>query len=179
MRNLLMSLVLMGVGNVCFSQNISYEDSIRADYMKTMMSKNAVGGKAADFVFNSKDGSESSLYAINADYILVFFNNPDCDTCEELKRTIIVSSVINDMIECGKLKLLSVCVEGETEKWKTQCLPVSWIDACDKAMSIIDDELYYLPSLPVLYLLDNKCNVIMREMSVKDIEEFFELGIRN
>lgn len=173
MRNLLMLMVLLGVGNVCFSQNISYEDSIRADYMKTMLSKNAVGGKAADFEFYNKDGSKNTLYAIKADYILVFFNDPDCDTCEELKRTIIASSVINDMLECGKLKLLSVCVEGETEKWKTQRLPVSWMDACDKSMSIIDNELYYLPNLPVLYLLDSECNVIMREMSVKDVEDMF------
>lgn len=160
--------------NVICTQNVINKDSLRIDYVRTMLNKNSIGSRASDFLFYRKDGSESYLYDVKANYIMVYFNNPDCDTCEEEKRAIASSVVINNMLDSDKLKILSVCVEGETEKWKTQHLPEQWIDACDRLMMIIDNDLYYLPSLPVLYLLDNEHNVIMKNTTLEDIEVFLK-----
>ena len=81
------------------------------------------------------------------------------------------SDYLNGMLDMGRVKLLSVCVEGEIDEWKKQQLPELWIDACDKTMSILDDELYYLPGLPTLYLLDSNHSVLLKNTNVINIEK--------
>lgn len=157
--------------------NVSEEDSVRLIYRLNVLKKNSIGEKATDFLFYKKDGSQSSLYDVKADFLLVYFNNPDCETCKALKQEMVSSVILNDVLDSGKLKLLSVCVEGETDEWKKQQLPESWIDACDKSMVIVDDELYYLPSLPVLYLLDSNYFVILKNTSVSAVGKHLKTSV--
>ena len=82
--------------------------------------------------------------------------------------------MIEKAVEENKLKVLSVCVEGTKEQWQAQNLPLKWIDACDERMLITDRELYDLPSLPVLYLLDRSYRVVQKNTNVEKLEIFFE-----
>lgn len=164
------------IARLLSSGEISHEDSLRLVYKLNLLMKNREGEKATDFLFYKKDGSQNSLYDVKADYVLMYFNDPDCETCKALKQELIGSEVLNNMLECGKVKLLSVCVEGENEEWKKQQLPELWIDACDKSMVIVDEDLYYLPSLPVLYLLDSNHHVIMKNTDVNEIEKYLKLS---
>ena len=78
------------------------------------------------------------------------------------------------MLDSGRLKLLSVCVEGNTVEWEDQILPENWIDACDEALRISDREIYDLPTMPVLYLLDKNQRVLLKNASLEKIEGFLK-----
>lgn len=150
------------------------ESKDRLEYQYACAMKNRVGEKAADFGFLLKDGGTNNLHGVKADYILMYFYDPACDDCNIVKRKMAESSEINRMLDDGKLKLLSICVENSHDEWLQQRLPVQWIDACDKSMSIIDEELYYLPNLPILYVLDSEHKVIMKNTTPEKIEQYFE-----
>lgn len=148
------------------------ENEERMRYLQEMESKNSVGDIAVDFAFLKKDGMTDSLHNISSDYVLLYFNDPDCSDCKMLKDSLFVSAILNELIDNDKMKVLSVCVEGKTVEWNAQRLPEGWIDACDENMTITDDELYYLPCLPVLYLLDGKHRVLLKNTNVQELEGF-------
>lgn len=82
------------------------------------------------------------------------------------------SEVINAFVDSGDVVLLSVCVEGATPQWKSSRYPGLWIDAADKSRAVVGKQLYMLPALPVLYLLDAERRVVLKDTSVDQIEAF-------
>lgn len=146
----------------------------RLRFMLGAALKNRVGHLATDFKFMLKDDSTSSLRAIKGDYIILYLNDPACDDCAVLKTQMAESQVLNSMLDSGRLKLLSVCVEGNTVEWEDQILPENWIDACDEALRISDREIYDLPTMPVLYLLDKNQRVLLKNSSLEKIEGFLK-----
>ena len=136
--------------------------------------KNRVGEVATDFEFMLRDGGRGRLSEINAKYILVFFSDPDCDRCNLAKAQIDASAVVRIKLLLGDLALLSVCVEGDTETWKTSKTPDEWIDACDEKCAIYDQELYDIPGLPSFYLLDSSHRVILRDVHFQLVENFLD-----
>lgn len=135
--------------------------------------KNRVGDAASDFVYLCRDGSNGRLSDIDARYTLIYFNAPDCSDCHRVKALLTASKVINDLIDCGSVALLSVCVEGVSPEWESCEYPENWIDAVDDTRTITDMSLYVLRSLPAIYLLDKNKRVILKDVSVREIEAWF------
>ena len=167
-------LYIVALNQLLACDKVSFDDKERVGYYLAKVMKNRVGHKATNFGFIQKQYKRRSLYGVKADYILLYFNDPTCDECHKLKTELILSPIISKKVEEGKLKVLSVCVEGNKDEWKTQSLPHQWIDACDERMLITDRELYDLPSLPVLYLLDRSYRVVQKNTNVEKLEIFFE-----
>ena len=94
----------------------------------------------------------------------------ECDDCHRMKERLSHSAVINQLLQSGRLKLLSVCVEGKTEGWQTATFPSQWIDSYDDGQKLTRDRVYDLKAMPTLYLLDAKKRVILKDASFKQIE---------
>lgn len=139
-----------------------------------MARKNRVGEVAADFSFLTRAGKRSSLLKTKGEYILLFFGDPECDFCTTAKEELLASPLFNSLVSDGRLKVLYVCVEGRTEAWEKACAPQGWIDACDDKGVIYENLLYELPGLPVLYLLDSKHRVLLKNVFAGDIERYLK-----
>ncbi|MBE6311121.1 MAG: DUF5106 domain-containing protein [Bacteroidales bacterium] len=165
-------LYIVALNQLLVSPNVPTEEKERLRYALATSMKNRVGHKAANFSYVMKGGKRGTLYTVKSDYILIYFNDPSCDGCKKMKEEMISSPAINKAIDDGVLKVLSVCVEGVKEQWQVQTLPIEWIDACDESMTITNRELYDLPSLPVLYLLDRSYRVVQKNTDIKKLEVF-------
>ncbi len=149
----------------------------RESYILEMEGKNKEGSIAVDFKFLLKNGEYSTLHALNSKYVLLYFNNPDCNDCKLLKNKIMESEIISQLLDSGDLTVLSVCAFGKTDDWVNQRLPESWLDSCDENMIILDNDLYYLPVFPALYLLDNAHKVLLKNARLKSVEENLQEAI--
>ena len=167
-------LYIMFLNGIVSQQGISERDCEEVAFELGMARKNRIGTKAADFAFLKRDGKQGRLSKVKAEYILLFLGDPECDVCAEVKENLKSSEVIASFIDNGRLKVLSVCVEGDTDAWRQTTLPLAWIDACDDKQVIYSDLLYDIPGLPVLYLLDKEHNVIMKNVPLLHIEQFLE-----
>ena len=86
-------------------------------YIAGTCSLNAVGTKAADFVFSDRNGRERSLYSIESDYTLLFFSNPGCESCLQIINSLREDPKVNAMIAQGALSVVNVYIdEGYSEK---------------------------------------------------------------
>ena len=137
-----------------------------ARFRLEMALKNRPSEPAADFSFELADGSRGSLYGIDAEYLIVFFNDPDCVECRNLRSELALSPELGGLLASGRVKLLSLNVVGGSFDTGS---PSGWIDACDRRRTVYSDALYDLRSLPVLYLLSSDKHVLLKDTSLDDI----------
>lgn len=166
-------LYIMFLQRIVAQEGISERDYEDAKFDLSMAMKNCIGTKAANFSYLKRDGKRSELAKTKGEYILLFMGDPDCDICSVTKEEIVSNAVLKKYIDSGTLTVLSVCVEGKTDMWEQTPSPAKWIDACDDKQVIYEKLLYDIPGLPILYLLDKEHNVIMKNVQVSHIAEFF------
>lgn len=146
-------------------------DRMRFRYLLEMALKNRPGDVAADFTVVCRDGRSRKLSDIKAGYVLVYFNDPDCEDCRRMKELLSLSPVVNALLESGRLKLLSVCVEGKTPAWEKAEFPAGWMDGYDDGQRLTREQVYDLKAMPTLYLLDAEKRVILKDASLEQVEE--------
>ena len=68
------------------SSSLSDVEKIRPAHLLELALKNRIGTPATDFTYTLANGKTGKLYNIKADYLLLFFYNPDCHACQEITR---------------------------------------------------------------------------------------------
>lgn len=147
---------------------------IRSRKQYELAQKNKIGTRAIDFKFNLKDGTESSLYAVDAHFLLLFFHNPGCTDCKIQREKILSSQVMKNLQKQGQLKVLSLYPDQDLAEWKKYNaeLPDYWINGYDKNGIIKNNEVYDLKAIPSLYLLNDQKKVLMKDARFEEIEAF-------
>lgn len=145
-------------------------DKVRPRHLLEIALKNRPGDTAADFSFTARDGRRRNMHDIKAELLLLYFNDPECDECRTMKERLAHSPTLNALLESGRLKLLSVCVEGRTASWEKADFPARWIDGCDVAQRLAGEQVYDLKAMPTLYLLDAEKRVILKDAPIEQIE---------
>ena len=156
------------LGNPCLSD----ADKIRPRYLLEMAMKNRPGDVAADFTVVCRDGQKLSLSQVRSPYLLLYFNDPECEDCRRVRECLASSTIVNGLLDAGRLKVLSVCVEGKTAAWEKVAYPARWIDTCDEDQRLTRELVYDLKAMPTLYLLDAERRVVLKDTSVAEIEAF-------
>ena len=111
---------------------------------------------------------------IKADYLLLFFYNPDCHACQEITRQMESSFLINEFSKSNKLKILAVYPDEDLDAWKehVSVMPKDWINSYDKSVSLKNDEIYDLKAIPTLYLLNKEKKVLLKDATFQQIENY-------
>jgi thiol-disulfide isomerase/thioredoxin len=140
-----------------------------AEHRLKMMLKNRVGEKAADFSYTLPSGKTGRMYAINSEYTLLLFYNPDCHACAETISILAASEMLQSLQKSGRLKILAFYPDKDLEIWKKKWadIPAEWINACDKNAVVTDQQLYDLKAIPTIYLLDRNKTVILKDADLK------------
>ncbi len=134
--------------------------------------KNMIGSIAADFDYvTTNDKDVHHLKDLKADYILVYFNNPDCESCEAVKQRLESNETINQMVNDKKLIVLGIYPYDDQKLWKKAKYPKMMINGWNKSRTIEYGELYDLPTLPCFYLMDKDFKVLIKnEGSLNKVE---------
>lgn len=129
-----------------------------------MAMKNRPGTKAADISFTTREGLRSSLYATEADLLLLIFYDPACEHCSEILQQLRTDATFCERVASGKIKVLAIYTEGDRQLWNNTCnsMPKEWTVAIDES-DIVANKIYDLPAMPVFYILDKDKKVIMKD----------------
>ncbi|MBE6302421.1 MAG: DUF5106 domain-containing protein [Bacteroidales bacterium] len=167
------NLYIMFLESIIAQQGITGRDLKEAELDLAMAKKNRIGAKAENFDFLLRGGKRGKLDKVKGEYIILLLGDPDCDICSKVKNEITTSNLLSGMIDSSRIVVLSVCVEGKTDSWLQTTLPDKWINACDDKQLIYRKRLYDIPGLPVLYLLDKEHRVLMKNIQVTHLEQYF------
>ncbi len=132
-------------------------DSLRThySYMAEKCALNAVGTKAADFLF-TQNGRVRSLYSVEGERILLIFGNPECTACRELHESLESMEGIPERLASGKLVLVEVNPDE---------------DAIAKAET---DKSYHIRAIPSMYLLDADKTVLLKDAPAERILTYLQ-----
>lgn len=144
------------------------------EFEKKIILKNRIGDKATNFSVFDKNDNIITLENIESEYVLVFFNNPDCNICMETKDSLVNSTIINSFIDSGRLKILFVCPYDEYDIWKATYYPDNWLNGFDKDQIINNEKLYYFLESSSIYLLDKDKRVLKKDIRVDMLEEYLK-----
>ncbi len=144
---------------------------------------NIFGSPAADINLPDVLDKKTSLYAVNAEFILVCLWDPTCGHCKETLPKL--DSVYQQKWKNYGLKIFSLAKEtdGNKEDWLTfidKHNLQSWINVYyskEADNSRINSgipgysQLYDVKSFPTLYLLDKDKRIIAKKLSFEQIDE--------
>ena len=138
--------------------------------------KNMLGSVANDFDYvTPNDKTVYRLKDLSADYILIYFNNPDCESCEAVKERLANSEIVNRLVNEKKLIVLAIYPYNDTKLWKKTKYPSMMINGWNQSQQIEYADLYDLPTLPCFYLLDKSHTVLIKnEGSLKKVEAMLQ-----
>ena len=125
---------------------ISSTERIKLLDKSRLLRLNLPGNKASNFTLTTPDGEEKSLQEINADLLLLYFYDPDCEQCKETQRHMEQSGILKDK--------------------RLQILRVNPTD-----YDLAGRMLYWFDRMPSLYLLDKDKRVILKDATIEETEE--------
>lgn len=148
----------------------------RAAYGRKLAERNRIGEAATDFRYTLASGKQGNLYQLKAEYTLLFFYNPDCYTCAEIKEQMKKATVLNKMLTNGALKILTIYPDENISLWQENLSEMSglWINAYDKGQVLTKDLLYDLSAIPSFYLLDKEKKVLLKDADWAEIITYLE-----
>lgn len=141
--------------------------------LRTAM-QNRIGHKANDLRYTLASGASGTLYALKAEYVLLYINNPDCAMCGEIREAITASPMLSEMIERGRLKVLALYPDEDLGAWRGHLdqMPAAWINGYDKGCVVRETGSYDLSAIPAMYLFDRDKHVLVKDATdVALIEE--------
>ncbi|WP_300905132.1 DUF5106 domain-containing protein [uncultured Alistipes sp.] len=149
------------------SGTLDEAERIRPTYLLGTARKNRPGMPAADFTYITRDGRRQTLHGTEAEETLLLFYDPDCDHCREIMEALASSERLRSAIAAGGLTLLALYADGDRAAWDRtkEQLPAAWIVGFDTG-AIRTHELYVLPAMPTLYLLDRDKRVLVKDLPV-------------
>jgi len=139
--------------------------------------KNRPGNIASDFSYTLKSGKKHKMHDIRSSYTLLYFNNPGCHECKVVKDYMLKSMIINKLAgkklnNMAKLTILSVYIDEDLKVWKESVYPDFIINCYDTYHIIQKDNIYDLKAIPAMYLLDKDKKVILKDVSIMEIEDY-------
>lgn len=147
-------------------------ERIRPAYQLEMARKNRPGTTATDFAYIDRHGNRRTLHNTKGEKLMLLFYDPECEHCSEILRQVHESNIIRNSIDKKELTILAVYTEGNRKAWDgtKNSMPQEWTVAIDES-SIVERELYALPAMPVIYLLDRDKKVMLKDAFLPEIED--------
>ncbi len=153
--------------------NLSEERKVKATYQLSILDINHPGSPAPDFPLVMSTGDTSSLYDIEADFLIMYFQNPDCPTCGEIMKRMEEIQQFKNGIESGRLKLLTIYFEDDEPLWRnylsTRANP-EYLHGWNYNFSIESNKLYNTYLIPMLMLVDKDKKIIKKDLLPNEIE---------
>ena len=147
-------------------QLATYTTNLRYQKHYAMVQKNRVGHMATDFPYTTQAGEKGQLYNLQSPYILLFFHDPDCEECQYVKQQL--ESQHAHFAQKG-VQVVAVYIDDEVEAWQKAQYPSAWLSVY--APEIDRQDLYDIKALPTLYLLDVQKRVVVKDGTLKRIEQ--------
>lgn len=150
-------------------------EKIRPQAQLDLALKNRVGQKATDFSYQTVDGAKGRMNGVKSEFLVLYFNNPDCPNCKEVTAQLNVATRLRELDKAGRLRVLAVYPDQDHALWVDHAanMPPRWINAsCE--LSVKSDEIYDLRAIPNLYLLDKDKKVILKDCTANQLIGYLE-----
>ena len=120
-----------------------------------------------DFTLADNKGVQRSLSSLKGKVVLLDFHLFANE--KSMQRIMMLRELYNKYHAAG-FEIYQVSVDQDEHFWKTQTAALPWVstrvdDSTDKVL-----QLYNVAQIPTFFLLDKNCNVVKRDVQIKDVD---------
>ena len=141
------------------------------------LDKNLDGSILPNFNLLMSNGDTTTLYDIKSPYLLLYFQHPECPTCRQVRTKMKDYPMLNKAIEDGKIVVLTVYFEKDKKVFdnflQTEANP-KWLNSWNYDNQIEKEELFYLVTIPYMFLVDKDKRVIKKDILYNEIEDYIK-----
>ncbi len=139
------------------------------------LDKNLNGSILPNFNLLMSNGDTTTMYDIKSPYMLLYFQHPECPTCRQVRTKMKDYPILNKAIEEGKIVVLTVYFEKDKKVFenylKNEANP-KWLNSWNYDNEIEKQELFYLVTIPYMFLVDKDKRVIKKDILYNEIEDY-------
>lgn len=144
-------------------------------YELRVINQNNVGDIVPNFTIVTNIGDTTTLYDIQSEYMLLYLQHPTCPTCQKIRKMIADFPILNNAIATGRLKVLTIYFEDETEIWSnfihsSEANP-NYMHGWNFDQSISDKTLFDTRAIPYMFILDKDKRVIVKNVNENVLED--------
>lgn len=156
------------------SDALTKEEKMPYQAQLVMAEMNNVGSPVVDFEITVRGGEKSKLSEVHSTVTILYFYNPGCPDCYIERSRLSQARTISYLVRAGGVKIVAVMPSADKAEWEKHSaqIPAEWINGYDATGKIKSEGLYDLRRMPRLYLLDDKKEVLLKNTSAAEIEEF-------
>ncbi|MCD8289886.1 MAG: DUF5106 domain-containing protein [Prevotella sp.] len=135
--------------------------------------KNRPGKIASDFSYTTREGELRTLLDTESNMMLLIFYDPACPHCKDILDEVNGSLFLKDLIANNTIYVLAIYTEGDRQLWDDtkSNMPQTWTVGIDET-GIVENSIYDLPAMPVMYLLDNSKTVLLKDPTKNEVEMY-------
>lgn len=162
------------------SGNVDEVEKIRPEHRLNLALRNRPGHQATNITYTLASGATGNLNSVKSEYIILFFYNPDCHNCQEIRESLTASTIITNLQKTNQLKVVAIYPDEDITAWKKYIpnVPKEWINAYDENLVIRDKEIYDLKAIPTLYLLDKNKKILLKDTTFPILEDYLEQNVK-
>lgn len=158
---------------VASNKKIPGASRARFEHQARILTNSQLGAVAPPLPFETVDGDKSDLSKVESPYILLFFNDPDCDDCTLVKARLAADFSTRQLIDKGILKIVSIYPDSPTDEWKESVsrYPATWVVGASEEA----DDTFDMRNAPVMYFLDKDRKIIAKNMVIDNVINAFNM----
>jgi len=137
-----------------------------------------IGKTAPDIRFKTKENQQISIHALDAEYTVLFFWDPDCGHCKKSMPDMIS---FHDKFQPKGVEVLGICTKvGEDEEmqkcWDTieEKEMGRWINVADQYLQSGYKKTYDITSTPRIFILDKDKKIVMKGIGAEQLGDVME-----
>lgn len=156
------------------SKKVPKAEKARFEYQAKSLELSQVGMTAPDFTWTTPSGETERLSDLpKGAYVLLFFNDPDCDECELARVRLAADYNLNDLIDRKLLNVVSIYPGERTDEWvdRTSVYNKKWVVGAAPEI----DEIYDMRNPPVIYYLNGKHEILSKTFDIDNLLEAFRV----
>lgn len=142
----------------------------RARVLKPLL----LGKKAPNLMLYDDKNQLQPLWGVKSKYTILCFWDPDCSHCK--KAVPQLADIYHKSLKAKGFEVYGVCTETEGAKWHKfiEDNKLDWINVADLELHNTFRSVYDISSTPVVYILNDKKEIIAKKLGVEQIEEFMD-----
>lgn len=141
----------------------------------SLININLRGSQLPDFEIMLANDSITSLHKIQCNYMIIYFQNPDCPTCISVREAMSKMPTLIQAVNNGKVKVLTVYFEDNEKLWRKylkEAANPSYLNGWNYTHNLEQDNLFDLRTIPYLFLVDKDKRVIKKDLLINEIEYY-------
>ena len=152
--------------------NFPFEIKEKLSFQSKNLNKNRINTKAANINYITSEGKLSSLYDVKSAYILLFFYQPDCQSCNLTVQQMKSSPILLNSLD--KIKVVAVYTGNNEELWRSynKSMSKEWIAGFDFKQEVVNNLIYDIRSSPSIYLLDTNKKILLKDVTFDIAAEY-------